>query len=425
MNITNWLKKERLKLAWALLPGDKKAAIQPLIDDAHNQLRTYHATRQAPPHDPSVVHQLILVKSALTDDADGTAAALPELTPGEIEVDVDSGGAIWGTGRYQQLDPGWLGATAAWLEHLIIGRHAFPKGTPHVKDIPDNITIAIAGDFGTGNWGTAANPAASTKIATKAIPRLAPNLTIHLGDVYYEGSSSEEKHNFIELWPKGSGPDTSYALNSNHEMYSGGKPYFVEALDSPLFSAQKPYSFFALENTNWVIVGLDSAYYSDELTLYMDGALGNSAQVEFLKEQARKDKKVIVLTHHPGLQEDGSATTALWNDVMNCFPAGSGPAYWYWGHVHAGVVYQPRNGVQCRCTGYAALPWGHATELEKNPNVVWFEKRNAGDPADNLRVLNGFTYLQLAGAAMDETFYDENGGVAWSADQIKPAVAAG
>jgi hypothetical protein len=33
--------------------------------------------------------------------------------------------------------------------------------------------------------------------------------------------------------------------------------------------------------------------------------------------------------------------------------------------------------------------------------------------------------LQLAGAGVNETFYDENGGVAWSANQTKPAGAAG
>lgn len=425
MNIDTWIQKERLKLAWALLPADKKAAVQPLIDAAHEQLRAYQASGKAT-HDPTIPHALILAKSALTDDADGTARALPELQPGGIEIDVDAGGSIWGTGKYQQLDPGWLGAVAAWLEHLILGKYPFPKGTPPVASIPDRLTIAIAGDFGTGNWGTATDPAASTKIATKAIPAVAPNLTIHLGDVYYEGSPSEENDNLLKLWPQGSGPATCYTLNSNHEMYSGAKPFFVDAVESPLFSAQKPYSFFALENTNWVIVGLDSAYYSDELTLYMNGSLGTGAQVDFLKAQAQKGKKVILLTHHNGLEENGSAVTGLWKEVMNCFPDGSGPAYWYWGHVHAGVVYAPQSGVQCRCTGHAALPWGYASELaQPNPNVVWFESRNAGDPADNLRVLNGFTYLQLDGATLNETFYDENGGVAWPVPPTAPAGPGG
>jgi hypothetical protein len=419
MNIGNWLQKERLKIAWALLPADKKAAIQPMIDAAHEQLRTYQATGKAP-HDPTIPHQLILTKSALTDDAEGLAAALPE--PGAVQIDVDAGGAIWGTGKYQQLDPGWLGAVAAWLEHLILGKYAFPQGTPAVASIPDQLSIAIGGDFGTGNWGTATDPAPSTKIATKGIPGVTPNITIHLGDVYYEGSSAEEKKNLVTLWPQGSGPASSYTMNSNHEMYSGAKPFFVEALGSPLFSAQKPYSFFALENTNWVIVGLDSAYYSDELTLYMNGSLGAGAQVDFLKAQVQKGKRMILLTHHNGLAEDGSGPTGLWNEVMGCFPAGSGPAYWYWGHVHAGVVYQPQSGINCRCTGHAALPWGYASELD-NPSVAWFEKRNAGDPNDPVRVYNGFTFLKLAGAGLSETFYDENSGIAWSSNQTTEASA--
>jgi hypothetical protein len=414
MDIKQWLQKERLKLAWAALPSDKKAAIQPMIDAAHEKLRTYQGTRQAPAPEPSVPHPLILVKSALTDDADGTAVALPELEPGAVEIDVDSGGAIWGTGRYQQLDPGWLGAAAAWLERLILGNYPFPAGTPPVTNIDDEVSIALAGDFGTGNWGTTANPAASTKIGSQVIPGLAPDLTIHLGDVYYEGSSGEETDKLVKVWPKGS--KGSYTMNSNHEMYSGAKPYFVEALGNPLFAGQKPYSFFALENSNWVIVGLDSAYYSDELTLYMNGALGTGAQIDFLKAQAQKGKKLIVLTHHNGLAEDGSSPTGLWNDVMSCFPAGTAPAYWYWGHVHAGAVYEPYQGVLCRCTGYAALPWGYASDLQ-NPNVAWFESRNAGDPEDNLRVLNGLTLLKLTGGTIEETYYDENGGVAWSSNQ--------
>lgn len=265
MNIANWVHRERIKAAWALLPADKKAIVQPKIDAAHEQLRSYQATGTAPPPDPEIAHHLLLVKSALTDDADGTAGALPELQPGSVEIDVDPGGSIWGTGKYQQLDPGWLAAAACWLEHLIFGRHPFPKGTPPVTMIPDKLTIAMAGDFGTGNWGTEANPAASTKIAQQVIPGLRPDLTIHLGDVYYEGSGAEEKSNLIAIWPPGVGGGSSYSLNSNHEMYSGGGPFFVEALESRLFAAQKPYSFFALENSHWVIVGLDSAYFPTNL----------------------------------------------------------------------------------------------------------------------------------------------------------------
>ena len=75
-------------------------------------------------------------------------------------------------------------------------------------------------------------------------------------------------------------------------------------------------------------------------------------------------------------------------------------------------------------TGHGALPWGYASELA-NPKVAWFEGRNAGDPNDKLRVYNGFTFLQLDGTGLNETFYDENGGVAWIPNQTTPATAGG
>jgi hypothetical protein len=81
-------------------------------------------------------------------------------------------------------------------------------------------------------------------------------------------------------------------------------------------------------------------------------------------------------------------------------------------------VRQP-NGVQCRCTGHAALPWGLATELQNNAHVNWFETRSADDASDPLRVLNGYTGVTLDGASLHEVFYDENGDPAWT-----PAEAA-
>jgi hypothetical protein len=83
--------------------------------------------------------------------------------------------------------------------------------------------------------------------------------------------------------------------------------------------------------------------------------------------------------------------------------------------VHVGAVYQPKppGNVLGRCIGHGALPWGQASELAENPNVVWYETRSAEDPDIPQRVLNGFAMLYLDGANMREVLYDENGGVAW------------
>jgi hypothetical protein len=418
MNIHDFLAKERLKLAWKLLPGAKKAAIQPMIDAAHEQFRMYATTGEAT-HLPGVPHQLLLAKTALTDDQDDLLKSLPPPQAEAAEIAVGPDGAIWGTGKYQQLDPGWVESAAVWIENLILGKHGFPAGAPAILPMPDQVTIAMAGDWGTGNFG--AGPAPAIKIKD-VIPHSNPAYTIHLGDVYYAGTKGQESDFLVKLWPAGAAG--AFALNSNHEMYSGAKPYFNEAVGSALFHLQNPYSFFALENANWIVVGLDSAYFSDDLKAYLDGSIGNGEQVAFLREVGSRGKKVIVLTHHNGISEDGQTPTALWNEVMSAFPAGTAPAYWYWGHVHAGIAYVPQaNGTLCRCTGHSALPWGLASELENNSDVVWFETRNAGDPENPLRVLNGYTVVQLFGADLTETYYDENGQVAWT--PARPAIAAG
>ena len=135
--------------------------------------------------------------------------------------------------------------------------------------------------------------------------------------------------------------------------------------------------------------------------------------MNFLKTQVATGKKIIVLSHHAGLSEDGSATTELWSQVLSAFPAGSAPAFWYWGHFHAGVVYNPFATVNCRCCGHGGIPWGQASILQASPNVAWHEHRSANDPDLPQRVLNGFAVLNLNGPQIQELFYDENGGIAW------------
>ena len=93
-------------------------------------------------------HNLLLVNSALNDDRDGVLNSL------EVGVVLQIGpeGQIWGPDKYQQLDPGWIEAGAVWLEHVFSGKHGFPTIQPPIIRIPDDVQIAIAGDWGTGNW---------------------------------------------------------------------------------------------------------------------------------------------------------------------------------------------------------------------------------------------------------------------------------
>ena len=254
----------RIRTAWEKLSPDQRSRIMPLLQRGHQKTLIATRERVAPPVDELTGPSLNLALSAMTGD---TAGIVDTLDAG-IVVTVDGGGEIWGTGKYEALDPGWLEAFVLWLENLSENKHPF-NTSPVVTTIDDTLRIAIAGDWGTGDWRTSANPSPSAKVC-KQITILQPNLTIHLGDVYYAGSDDEETHILVKSWPRGSAG--SLALNSNHEMYSGCGPYF-EAIGAAPFLMQKQCSYFALENKNWVIVGLDSAYFADEYGMYREGSL--------------------------------------------------------------------------------------------------------------------------------------------------------
>jgi hypothetical protein len=252
-----------------------------------------------------------------------------------------------------------------------------------------------------------------------------PSNTIHLGDVYYAGTGGEEASKLLSLWPRGM--KGSFAMNSNHEMYSGGDPYFNEVVGGSVFNKlQSPYSFFALENSNWIVVGLDSAYFSSALQLYMNGTLGkDNSQVEFIRQIAKREKNVIVITHHnpiPIQGFDAGRPSQLYTDVLTAFAGSPPPSYWYYGHEHIAAAYTPlkEGGIRCRCLGHGGLPWGFASALQaaKDSGAVdWFERCNAGDPDDSLRVYNGFVCLTLDGPTLTEKFYDETGRIAWTPDK--------
>jgi hypothetical protein len=408
--------QERLKKAWAALPPDEKSAHRSLIEDAHEYLFAPVELGLAESND-TAPHEMVMVKYYLDDNLEGHNERMMLVNKRAIETGVTEGGNIWGTGKYQTMDIRWVEAFAVYLEYLVIGKINFPAGTPNVIAIPDSTKIIMAGDWGTGNWGTENAP--SIKMI-EAITSQSPDYTIHLGDVYYAGTKNEETDNLVNIWPKGT--KGTFAINSNHEMYSGAHSYFSEALGK-LFLDQQGHSYFALENTHWIIVGLDSAYF-DTSKLYRAGSIGKEPQIQFLKDQAAKGKKIIVLTHHNGLidQKDGTQQKnhPLWNQVMEVFPDVQGPAYWYWGHIHSGTVYQTNafnNQVCCRCLGHGGIPSGFSEVLlsaKANGSVIWFEGKDAQDPNNKFRVMNGFVTLELNGEKITETYYNENGNSSWT-----------
>lgn len=429
----------RLKSAWqALNEKDpaKAARVANLLNLGHAELLSELDLREprmeafVQPH--HVPRELLFMKAVLEDQhgvlaaAAGKALAQQEqLAQGIAAKQPGPDGTLPGFAKFHHHDLGWLECGVIWLENMVAGlKFNFGTLQPSIIPIDNKVQIAMAADFGTGDWGSIFNPAASTKIRGHIV-RMKPEITIHLGDVYYAGTQSSEAGNLTSVWPAGGWG--SFALNSNHEMYPGGIAYYNEALGAPLFQKQQKRSCFVLENDNWIIVGLDSAYFSDEETFYMFGDLGPSdgIQAKMLADLAKKQKRMLILSHHNGLELDGSVPSReawpdglgskLWYEIQESLQSNDKPVYWYWGHQHAGVVYKHSESANlfCRCIGHGALPYGNASVLDNSPNVIWHERTPANDPHDPERLLNGFAVLDLNAAQITETFYNENSAIAW------------
>lgn len=303
-----------------------------------------------------------------------------------------------GCGQYEKYDPGWAELLFAYQGS---DRAIFPQGGT-VIDVPDTLKLVLAGD-----WGTATEPAVST-IRSLMLAEHA-DFTIHLGDVYYAGEPSEEAA-FASAWPAGA--MGSLALNSNHEMYGGGFGY-LQTLANPKFAAQGGKTYFALRNSRWLIVGLDTARSSTSF-LYKDGAL-DMAQLAWL-DSLVGGRHLILMSHHDGFNlaclDDAQFSTStamlykpLW-EQLKPYPR----HLWYWGHVHSPIVF-----TGARCVGHGGVPY---LPFHGNPrlygdhdvSVEWVETDII---AGSQRAPSGFAVLRLDGLAVQEQFVDELGRARW------------
>ncbi|MCG8504091.1 MAG: metallophosphoesterase [Sphingomonadales bacterium] len=330
-------------------------------------------------------------------------------------------GTLYGFSQYEQLDYRWVFAALNYGLNLTVNE-LHPFGTnPYRGALKANsdgqVKIAILGDWGTGKWPDGDTDGPAVQIMTEARAKN-PDYIFHLGDVYYAGTDwrpppGEEQMNFIDLWGP-SAPETSFTLNSNHEMYGAASGYFSVALAAGgPFAHQNQTSYFALTFGNWVIIGLDSAYYCDTL-MYMEGGLGGAAhpeQANFIKGLDLDGKRIMVLTHHNGLNFAGSQVLDLWKELHMALDHRD-PDYWYWGHIHDGIVYNGHSASgthsHARCVGHSAIPYGEAWGLENSHRVDYYAhtRRSPGSKTDP-RVLNGYAIIRLTENDIFEEFYEQ------------------
>lgn len=310
-------------------PPAEKATVMAAMGNILNQLRRAEQEADAlvlstPHHGPSSRLQSLI--------ASGEAASLTfePLPSGGLEAKFDT--ADWG---------GW--ATVAWEKLKHLRPHKLLRPRSSIPDaLPDEGRVALLGDWGTGLYG-------APEIA-KAVRR-DPNpfvMLVHLGDVYYSGTKREIQERFLDLWPSRTGA-LNRALNSNHEMYSGGEAYFRRTL--PEFGQAS--SYFAFQNAHWTLVGLDVAY--------IDHAIDDE-QVDWLRQVLAQagNRKVILFSHHQLYSHFESQGTKLWSHPGFGEILRSKRIFaWYWGHEHRCSVFEDRDanfGLYARCIGHSGMP---------------------------------------------------------------------
>lgn len=359
-------------------------------------------------------------------------------------------GTLYGYRKYEQLDHDWMLAALNYALNVIdpCAIHPMPCDTVAPialtrkdGDATKDPVLGIVGDWGTGYYADEAAPLpcpARRVIEQITDPARSPPIDylFHLGDVYYAGTDwrplpGEEQENFYRHWPD-QGSARNFTLNSNHEMYGAASGYFLVALQAGgKFAAQEGMSYFALSYGPWLVLCLDSAYYSDAYNgreFYMAGAIGTDAldcQIQWVEQFRGHDGPVMVMTHHVGCDLTGSSVTALFTQVSAAL--GRAPTLWYWGHLHNAIVYdnifdaptRRRFVTKGRCCGHGAIPFGNAWGLEDQngktkANILYYAHtpdpdlpHTSGPDPCNPRVRNGYALVTLhQDGGFTEAFYE-------------------
>lgn len=262
--------------------------------------------------------------------AEGSVKSLP-LSQGGAEAQFDT--RDWW---------GWAGVALAKFQHWT--KYPIIRPPVQISPFPNSGRIGVLGDWGTNLYGA---PICAQSI-TNDPGSFA--MLLHLGDVYYSGTESEVKNRFLDVWPERT--DTQLlnrALNSNHEMYSGGEYYFTATLAAFKQSA----SYFAVANDHWVLVGLDTAYIDHDIDFQQVFWLE-----KIIAHPTAKNKKVILFSHHQLFSRMSGQGSKLDAAIGELLRNGRIKA-WYWGHEHRCCIYDPHPGygdLYARCIGHSGMP---------------------------------------------------------------------
>ncbi len=322
--------------------------------------------------------------------------------------------------KFTQADIGWVVEIAlALLWRLLHDRHPFCD-EPAVAKIGDASRLVLVSDWGTG-LEEAEAVAAAMRPWIHETERAVH--VINLGDTYYSGLEQEVRDNILRPWPVDPGDKgtiSSWALNGNHDMYSGGRGYFDVMLTDPRFRRQRaangsPTSWFSLQSKDWNVIGLDTAW-NDELPFgWAQGHLYGGQAKHVAAAAADPDRKLLLLSHHQlftANDEDQDVGEKIEGALKPTLDE-HGVDVWFWGHEHDCVAYHPHKNVRAaRAIGHGAVPEIAELPPPAQPDYVdWrFEEYRTSEDGEHWGK-HGFAVLDLKPGSIEVHHVDDEGNV--------------
>lgn len=263
------------------------------------------------------------------------------------------------------------------------------------------LEIALFSDFGVGRYY-------SKYIAKQFRTRPVPfPYAIHCGDVYYAGRKKEFKEYFEDLLDPILHKTSLFALNSNHEMYSGGVPYFEYISKRKQLQPAKQKqegSYFCLRSQQFQIVGIDTAFFKH-------GRYKEDALKDWLAARLREGRQaglvnILLSADHPYDFGSTDLSKLLDKDLRSLVIGERLVDLWFWGNTHYCALYGATDSLPFvgTCIGHGGYPYD-LFKAEKNgkplpqPAPVQFVELEPRFPKDSGinsdRGNNGYCVMRL------------------------------
>ncbi len=149
-----------------------------------------------------------------------------------------------------------------------------------------------------------------------------------------------------------------FLLNSNHEMYSGGKWYFrfLDQIRQHSGTQQQEGSYFVLRSNRFQVIGIDTAYHRS-------GRVPPGHMLEWLTQHLVEGRQsaranILLSADHPYEYGENGRTKLLKKDLRTLVDKEL-IDMWFWGNTHYCALFSPAPGSPFigSCIGHGGFPY--------------------------------------------------------------------